>query len=520
MRWTAISYLLVTAVACAAPGPTDDGSGGGGKADGALSEDDFWGDGTMYFVRIDGWDPARMTPASLRDEVSVDGAEVRVYRIEPDNANHCPDADVGDDDLVYSTVDFTLRTQGNFTNGTPKSSYKIKLENKEQRLYDMKALLLKSMWNDVSQMREALAWSLFRKAGVPAPRHTYARLCIDDRYYGVYSLIESVDKALLEDHFGKKNDDGNLYKANWGDIGPATLDHRRGSDGDDSGRQYFASAVQDDRTYELNTNDDADDDPAFQTYDDLAQLIRTINGVDLPGGDEKFATAEYRASVEAVFNVKAFLRWASVNTLIGAWDNYWRTPANYHVYNSGKKDVGERFMAAPYFTWIPWDYDHSFGIDYFGVPWHAKNIVNWESAGASLPLVRNLLRNETFLRYYLDHLEYMLDCCVNETWIADRIGEENAAGLWERVRHGAYLEAAAPTSAPHTGRQFTNDQVYWNGFQHHELRNGTQHTYGILHFVRMRNTSARDQLRTLRELHPRGSSNATTFPASHESLPN
>jgi hypothetical protein len=144
-----LSLLLAS---CALPESLG-GEGGGGKADGAISEDDFWGDGTMYFVRIDRWDPSRMTPDRLRDEVMVNGSEVRVYRIESDNPHHCPDGDVDANDLVFSTNDFSLRTQGNLTNGTPKSSYKIGLENKDERLYDMKALLLKSMWNDVSHVR-------------------------------------------------------------------------------------------------------------------------------------------------------------------------------------------------------------------------------------------------------------------------------------------------------------------------------------------------------------------------------
>lgn len=517
MRRLVLLSLILTACAGVDPDAGDDGPGG--KADGAISESDFWGAGTMYFVRIDNWDPTRMTPDRLAEEVSFAGSEVRVYRLPASNGTHCPDADVDTDDMIFSTDDFTLRTSGNFTNGTPKSSYKIGLEDKDERLYKMKSLNLKSMWNDVSQMREALAWSLFGEAGVPASRHTYARLCINDKYFGLYSMIEQVDTAMIEDHFGKKNKDGNLYKAYWADLGPATLEHRRGSDGDDSGKQYFSAADMDARTYQLKTNDDSDDPPELQTYDDLAQLVRVINGVGLPGGDEKFQTAEYRASVENIMNVKAFLRWASVNILIGGWDNYWRTPANYYLYDSGKKGVEDAFMAQPYFTWIPWDYDNSFGIDFFGTPWQSKNIVNWESAGAKLPLIRNLLKNETFLRYYLDHLEHMLDCCVNESWITSRIGKEDTVGLWERVRHGAFLESDTPTGAAHTGRRWTNDQVYWNGFQHHELRAGDQLTLGILHFVRMRNQNAREQLQTLRQTHPRGSSGAT-FPAKAEPLPN
>jgi hypothetical protein len=47
----------------------------------------------------------------------------------------------------------------------------------------------------------------------------------------------------------------------------------------------------------------------------------------------------------------------------------------------------------------------------------------------------------------------------------------------------------------------------------------SQFTLGILHFIRLRNAAAKDQLRGHRMVHPRGSSGAT-FPATPEPLPN
>jgi hypothetical protein len=82
----------------------------------------------------------------------------------------------------------------------------------------MTRINLKAMYNDPSQMREALAWRLFAIAGIPAPRHTYAKLAFDDTYKGLFSVIEHVDKKFLRDHFGK-NYRGNLYKAGYRDIG-------------------------------------------------------------------------------------------------------------------------------------------------------------------------------------------------------------------------------------------------------------------------------------------------------------
>jgi hypothetical protein len=521
--------LLAAPLGCGGEGgtagetdPSEGTDDPGGKADSADAESKgaFFGPKTFYYVRITGWDGNLMTPEKLVDERVVAGAEVSVYKSNAGSSAHCPDGEIRDADLVHSGKAFSLRTSGNFTNGMPKSSYKIKFTDAEDRMFGMRALNLKSMWNDVSQMREALAWSFFEDANLPASRHTYAKFCINGRYYGLYSVIEQVEKPMLKEIFGK-NDDGNLYKAYWEDLGPADLSYRVGADGDDSGKQYFKAVNIDDRTYQLKTNDGSDDDPAHQTYDDLATFIRTINGVGIPGeGPGKFDTEAYAASVEGIFDVRGFLRWAGLNVLMGAWDNYYRTPSNYYLYNSGKSGAKDDFMQTPYFHWIPWDYDNSFGIDFFGTSWQYGDLVDWRktNGGKKLPLIENLLANREFRAYYLDHIDYVLGATFRTQWVLGQIGTEGSGGHWDRVRHAAFLEADGPTAQPHTGRRFTNDQVYWNGYRHHELDAFGMKILGLEHYVRMRHDDARKQLEKLREDLPKGSS-GVTFPDGPTPLP-
>lgn len=531
-----VPLLLLVATACAVPAcasPTDDPAAAGdeqnvtGSAVGSKKE---LFEGEQYYVRVVGWDPSKMSNQSLRDEQRTQGAELAIYKADKTSGLHCPDAETSDGKLVYKTQKFSLRTSGNLTNGTPKSSFKVSLEAKDDRLFDMKALNLKAMWNDVSQMREGLAWRLFQEAGVHAPRHTYAKFCINGRYYGLYSMIEQVEKTFLADHFGA-NKDGNLFKgfqpASGQDVGPANLTYRR-SGADDSGKQYFKNDDMDVRAYQLKT---AGDDAARDTYDDLAALIRTVNAVGADGtpanGDKaKLDTAAFQASVEKVFDAKSFLRWAGINSLLGAWDNYWGTGANFYLYNAGPKAAPKKLMSQPYFVWIPWDYDNTFGSDFFNAKWQYASITDWEGAtrpyyggnGTSkLPLITNLLANQTFLRYYLDHLEWANDTLFNERWILAAIGDEQK-GLRSRVQSAAYLESDSPNGAPHTGRQFTNDEVFRHGFSHDELNRGGFHVEGILHWVRMRHDSVASQLAQLRTKHPKGSSGAS-FPARPESIP-
>jgi hypothetical protein len=489
----------------------------------------FFG-GDLYYVRVTKWDSNKMTPAALRDEQKVGGAELSIFAANPESNVHCPDAEATDRDLVFKTGGFSLRTSGNLTNGTPKSSYKVGLEDKRDRFFGMSALNLKAMWNDVSQMREALAWRLFGEAGIRAPRHTYAKLCINGHYYGLYSLIEQVDGAFLKERFGD-NDKGNLYKMYWQtrdgrdlDIGPASLEVRRDRSGDDSGKQYWKTNIEDDRTYQLKTNDKSSDPKELQTLDDLADFIRTLNRAK--EANPSFDTPEYAADMEAAFDVKGYLRWASVNSLLGAWDNYYATPGNYYLYNAGRRGQATAFMQKPYWSWIPWDYDNSFGIDFFNAKWQYANIVDWPSATrpyyqgksvAKLPLLTNLLANTKFLRYYLDSIEYLNDTVFNEAWLTKTIGDEHT-GLRHRIQASVFLESDSPSGVPHTGRQWTNDEVFRSGFQHNEIQRGGEHIDGILHYVRMRHDSVVQQLAELRHQHPKGSSGAT-FPARPTDIP-
>jgi len=212
--------------------------------------------------------------------------------------------------------------------------------------------------------------------------------------------------------------------------------------------------------------------------------------------------------------------------LLGAWDNYYLTPSNYYLYNSGKKGGKDEFMEKPYFNWIPWDYDNSLGIDYFNTKWQYNDILDFEggaahAAGANsprLPLITNLLKNEEFKKYYLDTLEYLLDTKFNPESIDKMIGTEGSGGLWDKVRAGAFDESDTPNGPAHTGRQWTNDQVYWNGAQSYELVQGNTRIEGIAHYVRMRHDSARAQLEELRKTYPSGSSGAK-FPPEPTALP-
>lgn len=470
----------------------------------------------MYMVRVTGPDLPRWLLA--RPVTSAGNYLFELWRTDPQD--HTPIPPPSGEGVIFSASDFSLRNCGNRTRRASKPSWRIDLQaggGGVNCLNGMSHIRLTSMYNDPSQMREALAWHILRQTGVPSPRHTYAKLAFNTTYRGLFSVIEQIDKRFLRDRFGK-NHRGNLYKARCGDVGCASLGYRTGPDGDDTGRQYFVPGA-DRHTYRLQTNKS---NPEENTYDDLACLIRTINGIGLPGGSERFDTDSYRESMDRIMNTHAFLRWASVNILLGGWDNYFATPSNYYLYNSGRREAANDFVSSPYFHFIPWDYDNCLGIDYSGTRWQYADILDWPGKvnrhTPKIPLVRNLLRNRDYLQYYIDHMEYVLDTMFTPKKIAAQIGQESDGGLWDRVRQAAYLESTTPHGRPFTGRKFSNDQVYWNGCLQHELWRGKAKIEGIVHYARMRRDSARTQLKQLRRTIPPAAGSGD-FPAAMEPLP-
>ena len=98
----------------------------------------------------------------------------------------------------------------NLMRGSLKRNMKIKLDwtNKDQNYNSVETLNLNAGGLDPSKLRDVFSYWLFREAGVPAPRTTFAEmtLTIPGRYekehLGLYTIVEQVNKSFLKDRFG------------------------------------------------------------------------------------------------------------------------------------------------------------------------------------------------------------------------------------------------------------------------------------------------------------------------------
>jgi CotH kinase protein len=142
-----------------------------GKADAmAMTKDQFFRQ-PLWMLHVTGWPDEAVRPAEpLQKPVTAPpGARLALWPTDPADQRHIPPPGA---DVAYQTDTFSLVNSGNRTLWASKRSWKADLEpdGQGQRLAGMKTVNLKAMYNDPSQLREALAWRLFARAGVPASR--------------------------------------------------------------------------------------------------------------------------------------------------------------------------------------------------------------------------------------------------------------------------------------------------------------------------------------------------------------
>lgn len=245
------------------------------------------------------------------------------------------------------------RYKGNSTFMASRSSIKrsIKLDlnrfEKANQFAGQTTLNLHNNVMDASWMNEGLGYRLFRDAGVPASRSSYARVHVtvpgkyDRHYFGLYSIVEEVDKTFAKSRFGSNK--GAILKPStrklFGDLG---------SDWDKYQRIY--------------------DPKTSLTREQKARVIE-FAGLVSKASDEEFA-----AKSAAYLDLDEFARFMAATVLISNMDSILQMGQNFYVHLHPETNR---------FQFIPWDLDHSFGqfpmaganLDSLSIerPWQGRN---------------------------------------------------------------------------------------------------------------------------------------------------
>lgn len=272
--------------------------------------------------------------------------------------------------------------KGPYTQGKQKLPFRIKfdefeddyVEIKNQTFYGFSELSLSSNYNDKSCMREKTATDLFREFGVPAPQTAYYEVYVDHGsgpvYFGLYTFVEVIFDKMLETQLGTNS--GNCYKP----------------DGDGA---KWASTGFNLADFEKKTNETSDWSDVQAAYDALHSSTRTTD------------TTQYKAALEAVFDVDRFLKYLAVNTTIQNWDTYGRMTHNYYLYNDPATNT---------LGWLPWDNNEAFQYGKMGGSLDFDmNQVN----GADWPLIRYLIDIPSYRDKYDAYIRSFIDTAFEPT---------------------------------------------------------------------------------------------------------
>ncbi len=277
---------------------------------------------------------------------------------------------------VHDTIpDIGFRLRGNTSRYSQKKSFKVSFNTfvQGQKYYGVEKLNLNGEHNDPSITRARLCWDILREAKVAGARSNHVQVYINGNYYGLYISVEHIDEEFVKQYFG--NNDGNLYKCLW----PADLTYR----GVNPDLYKFTSG--DRRTYELKINEETDD------YSDIAHFIDVLNNTP---------TASLPCELEKVFNVQDYLKIAAFDVLTANWDGYIFNKNNFYLYHN---------TATGLFEYIPYDVDNTYGIDWFGIDWAARNIYTWAHPSEPRPLFTRLLEVPEYKAQYTYYLRQVVE---------------------------------------------------------------------------------------------------------------
>ncbi|HXJ61311.1 MAG TPA: CotH kinase family protein [Verrucomicrobiae bacterium] len=151
---------------------------------------------------------------SIRIELSDSAQDA--LRNEP---KHYVKATVTEGSKVYSDVG--VRLKGGGTNAPAldkKPGWSIKFNEfvKGQSFHGHTRILLDHSRSDPTYLAEMIGGEIFRAAGVPAPRNSFARVELNGKDVGLYVIAEAVNRDFLSRYFKKSK--GNLYEGNNVDV--------------------------------------------------------------------------------------------------------------------------------------------------------------------------------------------------------------------------------------------------------------------------------------------------------------
>lgn len=95
---------------------------------------------------------------------------------------------------------------------TDRYSFKLKFDEyvEGQTCFGLDKLVLNNNYADATNRKEAVVYDMFRFLDVDASLYNYAKISVNDEYWGTYLALEAIEDSFLLRNYGTQ--DGNLYK--------------------------------------------------------------------------------------------------------------------------------------------------------------------------------------------------------------------------------------------------------------------------------------------------------------------
>jgi hypothetical protein len=317
-----------------------------------------------------------------------------------------------------------------------------------QNWLGVKKILLNNNWSDPTMMREKITFDFCNKIGIACPRSTYGNLYLNGTAWGIYSIVEAVDKTFLGSRFPEN--DGNLFKA----VDAFTMG---GTPPTSDLKWYgFTDADYYDH-YELKTNETIND------WSDLRRLIDTL----------AFASsASMSTALPSLMNMDNFYSHHAVDIMLVNTDAYVRSARNYYLYHN---------LATDQFEWIHWDANMSFA-GYSGSP---SLGVTYVTSSAERPLLTEMYANATLKDEYLQRL-----CALHRDYLNNAYFDPIIDSIADAIRASVY----ADWRKEYSNTQFENNLT--NAIADPFGPPGST-IYGLKDFIESRDASITSQLSAL-----------------------
>lgn len=349
--------------------------------------------------------------------------------------------------LVDTIENVGVRLRGNTSRTAGKKSVKISFNTFEsgRKFQGVEKLNLNGEHNDPSIVRSKLAWDLCTWNGIPSSRVNHVAFYVNNIYAGLYVNVEHIDEEFVQKRM--TDGSGNLFKC----LYPADL-HYKGSDPD-----LYKEIIFDRRAYQLKTNTEQDD------YSKLAEFIDILNNAS----DEDFV-----CELENIFDVDNYLKVIVIDILTSNWDGPIVNKNNFYLYYD---PCDERF------TYIPYDLDNTFGIDWFGVDWAETDIYNWSDySGQYRPIFERILAVDEYRDRYTYYFKSILDNHFNSDFLNAYLDDKRELIQEYRVDD--------------TFAEVDYDWTYQNFLDSYDTGLGDHVTYGMKDYIATRESTSRSQL--------------------------